>query len=535
MTLLARDVTVRAQAARPALRLGFLDALRGVAVGLVLVEHIGEQLMPGMRALATSGVQLGQLGVMVFFLCSGFIVPASLERGGGSRAARVRRFWRGRFFRLYPMYWLSLAAALVLAIAGRYSAASGVGLRAWVVNATMTQGVIGQPNVIGVYWSLAFELLFYLAVSALCLAGLHRRSVALSLTASGLCLVLAAAARPALDRHVPLGVFCLVTMFAGTVVHRWHAGTVRFRTAVLCGIAALGSGTALLAAVLLGHDDPAALGTRTFGPMLAAWVGAYAVFGLGLALRHRRPPGWLVRLGVVSYAVYLLHPLVLAAVPRVGGAVGTAVLWTGLTLVLSEGCHRYVEKPAIRLGRRRPASATQDPHVQFEIVPLAETLRRRAHAAWRLVVTEISGFGVVGGLAFLVDLGVFQLIYVHTDAGAVLAKLASTIVSSTVAYVGHRYWSFSHRARTGVRREYVIFTIINAITLLISLGIVAFVRHGLDQSSALVLQMANVGSIAVTTVIRYLAYRQWVFPAPEPASSRAVSPVTPAGESRAAA
>lgn len=345
-------MTVRAPEV-PASRLAFLDALRGVAVGLVLVEHVGELLVPGVRALATSVVQLGQMGVLVFFLCSGFIVPASLERGRGSRLAGVRSFWRGRLFRLYPMYWLSLVAALVLTGLGRYTPPAGVGGRAWLVDTTMVQGLVGLPDVIGVYWSLAFELIFYLAVSALFLAGLHRRSVALSLTASAVCLALAVVARPVLDRHVPLGVFCVVTMFAGTVVHRWHSGVVRLRTALLCVTTALASGTALLAAVLLGHDEPAALGTRSFGPMLVAWVGAYAVFGVGLVLRHRRPPRWLVRLGVVSYAAYLLHPLVLAAIPRAGTAVGTAVVWLGLTLVLSQVCHRGIEQPAIRLGRRR--------------------------------------------------------------------------------------------------------------------------------------------------------------------------------------
>ena len=44
---------------------------------------------------------------------------------------------------------------------------------------------------------------------------------------------------------------------------------------------------------------------------------------------------------------------------------------------------------------------------------------------------------------------------------------------------------------------------------------VAFVRHGLDQTSALVLQIANVGSIALGTVVRYVGYRRWVFPAQE--------------------
>ena len=37
------------------------------------------------------------------------------------------------------------------------------------------------------------------------------------------------------------------------------------------------------------------------------------------------------------------------------------------------------------------------------------------------------------------------------------SKLLATLVSMTVAYVAHRYWSFSHRARTGLRREYLLF------------------------------------------------------------------------------
>jgi peptidoglycan/LPS O-acetylase OafA/YrhL len=333
-------------------RLGFLDALRGVAVGLVLLQHIGEQLVPAVGALSTTTVQLGQLGVIVFFLCSGFIVPASLERGGDSRRARVRRFWRGRFFRLYPMYWLSLAAALLLALAGRY-APVGVDATSWVVNAGMVQGLVGRPDVIGVYWSLAFELIFYLAVSLLFLLGLHRRSVLLSLAASGVC-VAAGAASWLTGRPVPLGLFCVVTMFAGTVLHRWHTGAVRLPAVAACLAGALGAGTVLLAGTVLGHDDPTALGTRSFVPMLVAWAGAYGVVGLGLLLRNRPFPRALVRLGVLSYAVYLLHPLVLAAVPRVGGPLPTALVWAGLTLLVSAGCHRFVERPAIRLGRRVP-------------------------------------------------------------------------------------------------------------------------------------------------------------------------------------
>jgi putative flippase GtrA len=96
----------------------------------------------------------------------------------------------------------------------------------------------------------------------------------------------------------------------------------------------------------------------------------------------------------------------------------------------------------------------------------------------------------------------------------VTSKLLATLVSMTAAYVGHRYWSFAHRERTGLGRGYAVFAVINGVTLALGLGIVAFVRYALDQDSALVLQLANIGSIVVGTVIRYVSYRRLLFTAP---------------------
>jgi putative flippase GtrA len=140
---------------------------------------------------------------------------------------------------------------------------------------------------------------------------------------------------------------------------------------------------------------------------------------------------------------------------------------------------------------------------------------------WRLVLKEISAFGVVGAVCFVLDVGLFQLLYVHVGVDAVLAKLISTLVSTTAAYFGHRHWSFSHRARTGLRREYTLFVAINGITLLLGLLIVWLVRYPLGHESALVLQVANIGSIALGTLLRFLAYRRWVFLDP---ASAAVAP-----------
>jgi putative flippase GtrA len=137
----------------------------------------------------------------------------------------------------------------------------------------------------------------------------------------------------------------------------------------------------------------------------------------------------------------------------------------------------------------------------------------RLGGTWRLLVKELGAFGVVGVLCFFLDVALFQYLYAHAGIGAVTSKLVSTLVSMTAAYVGHRYWSFSHRARTGVRREYLLFALINGATLLLGLAVVAFVRYPLHQEHPLVLQAANIASIVLGTVIRYLSYRRWVFPA----------------------
>ncbi len=162
------------------------------------------------------------------------------------------------------------------------------------------------------------------------------------------------------------------------------------------------------------------------------------------------------------------------------------------------------------------------------IVPAASvgsTLRRTS----RILLKELSAFGVVGAVCFVLDLAVFQLLYAEFGVGAVSAKLGAAAVSTTGAFLGHRFWSFSHRSHTQLHRDYVRFAVVNVGTLFLSLGVVALVRYPLGQDSALVLQAANVASIALGTVIRFLAYRSWVFPAravaPEPITAEATPAV----------
>jgi putative flippase GtrA len=170
-------------------------------------------------------------------------------------------------------------------------------------------------------------------------------------------------------------------------------------------------------------------------------------------------------------------------------------------------------------ARSSPA-ATID--VQSAAVQLSEAVRRRLETTGPVLLKELSGFGAVGAVCFFIDTSLFQLLYATVGWGAVTAKCAAAVTSMTIAYFGHRYWSFSHRARTGLRREYGLFAVANGATLLLNVGLVALVRYPLGQESALVLQAANIAGIAIGSVIRYLSYRRWVFPARESAAAGAL-------------
>ena len=89
---------VPAPAGANASRLAWLDALRGIAALCVVYAHFGTRVLPQVHRAVYHVFDPGLYGVLVFFLVSGYIVPASLERRGS-----VRNFWLSRLFRLVPL------------------------------------------------------------------------------------------------------------------------------------------------------------------------------------------------------------------------------------------------------------------------------------------------------------------------------------------------------------------------------------------------------------------------------------------------
>jgi len=124
-------------------RLEFLDTVRGVAALVVALQHTSEQVWPQVLGWSHTWFRPGEFGVLAFFLCSGFIIPASLEKRG-----RLGEFWIGRFFRLWPLYLSALLIVvvgyLVIPSLNLEGGTNTVGVLA--VNMTMVQVFTEYPS-----------------------------------------------------------------------------------------------------------------------------------------------------------------------------------------------------------------------------------------------------------------------------------------------------------------------------------------------------------------------------------------------------
>jgi peptidoglycan/LPS O-acetylase OafA/YrhL len=410
-TMSKTPVSEPAPAARNPRRLAWLDALRGFAALCVVFDHGSTLLLIPVRDFLYQWLNLGQYGVFVFFLVSGYIIPASLERKGS-----VRGFWTSRFFRLYPMYGVALVLAAVSYQTG-YGTVRGAELHpaqsvlAWLL---MFPNLLTGPNVPNVTWTLSSEMVFYLLLAALFSWNIHRHSGAYATTfavgaaalggvlpmaalthwagraadgplvlnavADGLILAgiglavssrsLPARAGAALSALAGLvlvlvnqgypypweGCVILALMFTGTLIYRAEQGQANKAVTVLIVAAVL----ALTTAAGLWHGQQRHEDQQWQFQWATSVLLAGATFGLGLALRHRRVPRWCAWLGMISYSVYLLHPIVfdayrsVPALHRKHTMPVQVLLFAGCVAViiaLSALTYYLVEKPMQRLGR----------------------------------------------------------------------------------------------------------------------------------------------------------------------------------------
>ena len=142
------------------------------------------------------------------------------------------------------------------------------------------------------------------------------------------------------------------------------------------------------------------------------------------------------------------------------------------------------------------------------------TALRGLYVRFRQLIHEFAKFGIIGVIGLIITNVGYALLH-SNGVGPVFSTTIATIVATTVAYVGNRYWSFAHRERTSVPREGLIFFVLNGIGLLIQDAVVAFnayILH-LEYHKLAEFVALNTG-IAIATVFRFWSYRRYVWAAP---------------------
>jgi putative flippase GtrA len=129
----------------------------------------------------------------------------------------------------------------------------------------------------------------------------------------------------------------------------------------------------------------------------------------------------------------------------------------------------------------------------------------------RVFVAEITKFGLIGLINTALDFAILNALHFGLGVGPLTSKCVSTVIAATTSYFMNRHWTFRHRARSGMRREYTLFFVLNLVGLLIGLICIGVVRYGFDNDSAAAINFANLVGLVIGTVFRFWSYRRWVF------------------------
>ena len=340
----------------PKHRLQWVDSLRGIAALLVVILHLWLSVFKNYHVSQTGSVSalnsivfgyldFGKIGVVAFFIISGYVIPYSLK------GKSLSQFFTTRFFRLYPAYWFSILVLVIIA-----------GLppvKDLLVNITMLQRFVGVPDLIGAFWTLQIELIFYFVC-----AGLHYfnllendRIIIKCIYALVIMSLLLSTARYFTNIKLPVALLLgLSVMFIGLAWRRHSLdksviiNKKAITTVLIFFIALLLPITVLAYSKNYGYDE-------TWYRYFLSYNTAIIIFFVFAKFKYFNKV--LLFFGGISYSLYLLHPVfgldlsykIAKALPANSILLYIIIFFT-LSILSATLCFYLIEKPFVAIGRK---------------------------------------------------------------------------------------------------------------------------------------------------------------------------------------
>jgi len=348
-----------------------LDALRGVAILLVVLYHAGDRSSSGLPLLDALA-RCGWVGVDLFFALSGFLITGGLLDAPGS-PGDYRDFYARRALRIWPLYYAVLVTVFVAAPAlapmacssPEYRRVAGAQGWLWLGSPQVLTSVAGEVSLragwtdLGHFWSLGVEEHFYLiwpiAVGWLGACRLHRACLAAILAAPAFRLGAVLAGFPAAAYFFTP---CRMDGLAAGALVAAAARHPRGPAAIRPALAPLGL-AAVAATVGVGLLSGAAVVAVT--ALFFSCTAAGAALLVARAVSGGPAPLWLRFFGRYSYAMYVFDGLFKPAYESwaarwpFGGLAGFLTLLlvtTATTTACALVSWHLLEGPFLRLKRR---------------------------------------------------------------------------------------------------------------------------------------------------------------------------------------
>jgi peptidoglycan/LPS O-acetylase OafA/YrhL len=351
--------------------LAALDAVRALAAIGVVLTHVAAVLV--FRGVPLRWAAIGDAGVLVFFVLSGYLIASSVLRPTRFSA---RGYMIRRALRILPLYYASMLVALVLIDPTPLLSGPGradVAMHVFLLHG-LSRGM--RYSIAGIWWTLTVEWLFYsfmaivapvfrrppygwlIAIGMVLLGGVWRL-VVFETSTSGADSAYLVQQLPGAADLFGIGMLTALAARTGVVSRLWRHAALR--STLLWLSAALVAG-----AMYVYHDRKPGYWQDGFMVVLWPFVLAVGVAVMLVCLTHatsalHAATRWtgLAYLGVISFGIYLFHPFVIDALDRAWFANGRTVsalpfivVALAATVLVSIMFHYGLERPAMNWGRR---------------------------------------------------------------------------------------------------------------------------------------------------------------------------------------